>query len=446
VAQSESKEVLVIAPDRPTASHVVEVLRAFGLEPSAVFAGERAWAGRALEAVDRSRRPVLLLTPALKLGRAQLDLVDRVSRSDGVALVWAAAPPTAAGAREDRVTEHLLVQRGALTDSRLRVLAEAARVLCFRRADRLTGVHLSRQSSALGARLKAALAQAGVRPVRRRGKGAGSISLDKSGMLTLGIGTGPRLVLSDVDTAARALALVTNRRPAASQISGSSAEPDLEVVDLIARPPARLLSETTSKRLLAAFGIEAGPEHLCGSATEAARSWAEIGGPVVLKLVRPELESKADHQAVISGVDGAAAVRRAYHGLRSVAQSLGPPEPLGVLVAAQISRGARVWVKLEDHPKFGRLVVGGTGDRPSAQPSIALTAPIAAAAARAALERAGVVAAPEAVKGLAEGLAAFGRMVRDLADRVTRAEVHPLVVPEGGDRAVALDALIGIAG
>lgn len=421
------------------------VLKAAGLSSPQAFAGGRAWFRDAERAVERAAEPVLLLVPSSTMGRPQLDLVERVDARSGVTLAWVTATLEAGSVGDERITERLLEQRGALTDPRLRVLVEVARVVSACGLDGVAGVHLGRRGGALGTRLDAALRNQGVRPSRGRGRRLATVTVDEQGTIAVAAGVGARVRLSDAETAASALALLTKHRSAPRSGPPTLAEPDREVVDLIARPPARLLSETASKRLLAAYGIDSGPERLCDSPTDAARFWAETGGPVVLKLVRPGLESKEAIDAVVPHVDGAAAVRRAYHTLQNLAAALGPPDPLGVLVAARIDHGARIWVGSSEHPRFGRLVIGGPGDRPAAQPAIALSPPIDPCAAETALASAGLEAAPEAIAALAVALVRFGHMVRELDRRVARAEIHPLVVPEGADRALALDALIAIA-
>jgi len=446
VVKKETSQVAVVAADRPTASHVVAVLEEHGLARVSVFDGKKGWAARARRAIGDRGEPLLVLAPSSKLGREQLELAEAMAARGGSILVWASPVPPDADA--DRVVERLLEQRGAITDSRLRVLAEAARVLSRCSGARFDRVRLGGRRTDLAARTAAALASAGVRGAGKPGKGIATLAIDDDGavMLQLGSSRGSRLRLSDAETAASALALLATAEAATSLAADERVEPDQEVVELIARPPARLLSETASKRLLGAYGIESGPELLCGSATEAARFWSEIGGPVVLKLVRPELESKTAQDAVITGVSSSSRVRRAYHDLRKLADELAPPLPLGVLVAAQIDGGARFWIALEDHPVFGRLVVGGAGDRPDSRPCFALTVPAAPDAVVAALDRAGVEVGPSAKAALATAVARFGWMAHDLGDRITRAEIHPLVAHDDGDIALALDALIGIAG
>lgn len=434
-----------MAPDRAAASHVAHALGAAGMSAAATVDGRRGWERRATKALERGAIPVLLLIPARNLGRAQLDLVERATAAGGVALAWTGgdAPGTDP---DDQLTARLLEQRGALTDSRLGVLVEAARIVGSRGAGGIAGIRTRGGKGALAARVEASLRREGLEPYRGRARSAVVVETDAAGRVSLRTGPRAQLPVTDLEASAGALALLVRSRPMTRDRTERQPDPDRELIDLIAQPPARLLSETTSKRLLGAYGIDSGVERLCGSPTEAARFWSEVGSRVVLKLVRPELEGKAASGAIVAGVTGAAGVRRAFHSLRSLSDDLGPPEPLGVLVARQLDGGVRIWIRLERHARFGNLVIGGSGDAPAAHPCLALTAPVTAGAALAALERAPIEGRPEQLNALARGMASFGRMAHDLGDRISRAEIHPLVAPDDGTRALALDALIAISG
>jgi acetyltransferase len=221
--------------------------------------------------------------------------------------------------------------------------------------------------------------------------------------------------------------------------------PDTAVVEAIVRPPGRLLSETTSKRLLAAFGITPPREQLCESATEAVRFAASLDGPAVLKLVKPALENKRDLGAVRIGVLGPSAVRREVHSLRSLGQKLGRPSALGVLVAQQISGGARIWLSMEDHPIFGRILRVGPGDDPLGTPAFVVSAPVDERQALKALSMVGIGATAEQRK-LGQAIAACSRMADSLGQRIDQLEIHPLVALPGREAAIALDGLVGIGG
>jgi hypothetical protein len=434
---------LLVAPDRVTAAHVAGELHRAGIEPGATFVGGRGWAGRARKAIEAAGSPVMLLVPASKLRRQQLDLAEQVTRAGGAVLAWSAGG--AAGLEGDWLVTRLLEQRGALADERLPVLILATRILSFVGLEpRPATVSIQKRASVVSERLRAAIENCGITSGSAR-KNSIKLDISTSGELRIAGDHAQSPNLGDPDTAAAALALILGRAEAsgAGRVDPGTVEQD--VVDLIVQPPARILSETASKRLLAAYGVPGCAERLCGSPTEATRFAARIGGPSVLKLVRPSLVGKDAAGAVVRDVSGGAAVRRTFQSLESLAERLGPPPPLGVLVAEQIDGGARAWIEMVVHEQFGRLLLIGAGDDPTGRARTVLTAPPSPLEAIRAVERAGLAADSTATRSLATAVVRFGKLVDQLGPRITRAEIHPLVAIDGQPVAKALDALVGIA-
>jgi hypothetical protein len=390
---------------------------------------------------------VLVLVPAARLGLPQLQIVEQAIAAGGAVFAWTvAAPGSPDGFSDDQLVERLLEQRGALTDPRLPVIAEAIRIFGAWGPGLPAGIRISRKAGAVSTRFEAALRREGVRPSRSKNGRIAVVDVGEDGSIGATCGRRKRLILTDTDAAASALGLLDTNATVKPTAQQEPFRADRSVIDLIAQPPGRLLSETTSKRLLHAYGIASGPERLCSSPTEAVRFSAEIEGPVVLKLVRPALTDKATTGAVVKDVTSAARVRRVYQGLGSMAGTLGPPSPLGILVAAQIDGGDRIWLRIEDHSRLGRLIIGGSGDAPDSNPSIVLTAPVTTEAAFAALDRAGLGSGRRPTLALAASLSRFGHLAHDLAERIDRAEIHPLVATEGDGPAMALDAIVGVSG
>lgn len=118
-----------------------------------------------------------------------------------------------------------------------------------------------------------------------------------------------------------ALRHVTWWSRASRRHDGSPAAPGLPASDLTASsdvpvpPPGDrhgAWSEDAARRLLADAGIPVVPGRVAGTADEAVRMAAEIDGPVVLKLVSPDVLHKSDIGAVRLGVQGEDAVREAF--------------------------------------------------------------------------------------------------------------------------------------
>ncbi len=446
--KAKKTQIVLAAPDSTTFAHVIGMLKAQGVVPRIALDGSRDWNARAREAIDSLTQPILFLVPSNRLPNKQLDLAQRVVATGGVTFVWSGRPHNG-DARGDRLLmDKLLDQRGAIVSSSLTTLVEAVRITDFLGKLDPFDVRLKGRKSALKSRLHGALAHADLAPIGRRFPNDIVIEIGRDGKIEIESPNGRRLALGAPDVIATALSLLCRARSATVGGGGRQVgfdEIDSEVVDLIARPPGRLLSETTSKRLASAFGIHSGPERLCTSPTEASRFAADLKTPVVLKLVRPYLEGKSNLGAISPKVTGHARVRREYHSLQALGTSLSPPTALGILVAAHVDGGSRIWLKMADHPVFGRLVIGGCGDIRDESPQMVLSLPIFEDDARKALCSMGFDTADEKTEKLARATALFGNMIGHLGDKISRAEIHPLVARKS-EETMALDVLIEIDG
>jgi hypothetical protein len=439
---SNGTAIVLAAPDRETAGYVRAVLKRSALEIAALIEDRRGWLARAREAIGSLHNAVVLLVPSAKLGRDQLELAAETVDGGGTVLVWRAADRSPDD--DDWLVERLLEQRGALSSDRLGALAAAIRLLPRAESIRSCGVRVAGRRSALRGRLEAELRRAGARLSSRSSRRACALRPVEDG--TIGVGAAKRstAVLEGIDDVAAALELLS--RPDFRSQTDPEPEIDHEVVDLIARPPERVLSETTSKRLAAAYGLYPGPESLCRSPTGAARFAGEIEGRSVMKLVRPGLDRKSEIDAVVPDVEGRAAARRAYQRLITLAEELGPPRPLGVLIAAEIPGGARIWARSSNRGELGRVLLVGAGDSADGAPAAALAPPVRMSGALRALEDAGLATDERLRVKLAEALLRLAAMVEHLGKRARRVEIDPLVAIEGSRRALVLDATVEISG
>ncbi|MFO8072833.1 MAG: acetate--CoA ligase family protein [Polyangia bacterium] len=439
---SAGTAIVLAAPDRETAGYVRAVLERSALEVAALIDDRRGWSTRAREAIRARRNAVVLLVPSAKLGRDQLELISETVDGGGTVLVWRAADRDLGD--DDWLIERLLEQRGALSSDRLGALAAAIRLLPFAEAIRSSGVRVAGGRGALRGRLEAELRRAGARLSSRSSRSACPLRTADGG--TIRVGSGKRSTTVPEGIADVAAALVLLCRPDRLAQADPAPEMDEEVIDLIARPPKRVLSETTSKRLAAAWGLCSGPESLCRSPTGAARFAGELEGTAVMKLVRPGLDRKAEVGAVVPGVEGRAAARRAYHRLITLAEELGAPRPLGVLIAAEIQGGARIWTRSADRGELGRVLLIGSGDAAGGPPVAALAPPVRMPGALRALEDAGLADDERLRAKLAEALVRLAAMVDHLGERIQRVEIDPLVAIEKAPRALMLDAVVEISG
>lgn len=99
------------------------------------------------------------------------------------------------------------------------------------------------------------------------------------------------------------------------------------------------------------------------SREEALAVAAQIGFPVVMKLISPDIIHKADVGAVILDIGDAAAAAKAYDTLLDRARQAGAKRVDGVLVQKQARAGFEVLVGARQDPIFGPLTMVGFGGK-----------------------------------------------------------------------------------
>ncbi|MDQ4116277.1 MAG: acetate--CoA ligase family protein [Actinomycetota bacterium] len=124
--------------------------------------------------------------------------------------------------------------------------------------------------------------------------------------------------------------------------------------DSLSAPEGRLVCQ--------AYGITTPGEGVAGSADEAVRLAAEIGGPVVMKIVSPQILHKTEAGGVRVDVRGDDAVRRAYDEIVESASAYSPDATVeGVQIQQMLSGGHEVIIGATTDPTFGKVVVFGLG-------------------------------------------------------------------------------------
>ncbi|MFI0231886.1 acetate--CoA ligase family protein [Streptomyces sp. NPDC017086] len=116
-------------------------------------------------------------------------------------------------------------------------------------------------------------------------------------------------------------------------------------------------------RVLAdAYGIAVPGEALAGDVDGAVAAAARLGGPVVLKIVSPDILHKTEAGGVVVGVAGAADVRAAFHRIVENARAYDAGARIvGVQVQELVPAGQEVIVGAVTDPAFGKVVAFGLG-------------------------------------------------------------------------------------
>ncbi len=124
----------------------------------------------------------------------------------------------------------------------------------------------------------------------------------------------------------------------------------------------RAYNEIEAKALLAKAGVPAAPEQLAANADDAVKAATEIGYPVVMKIVSPDIVHKSEVGGVKLNLASADAVRAAYDQILSSCTTAHPKAKIdGVLVGKMISGGVEAILGVQRDPVFGPVVMFGLG-------------------------------------------------------------------------------------
>lgn len=122
----------------------------------------------------------------------------------------------------------------------------------------------------------------------------------------------------------------------------------------------RNLLEPEAYELLAAYGVSVPQHRVVTSAEEAEAAAAEVGYPVVAKIVAPDILHKTEVGGVLLNLNDAAAVRAAYRQI--VERSRQAKATLrGILISHMAPPGTEVIAGLTHDAQFGPVVMFGLG-------------------------------------------------------------------------------------
>lgn len=214
-----------------------------------------------------------------------------------------------------------------------------------------------------------------------------------------------------------------------------------------------VLDEVDARRLLALYGISAPREALVADADAAARAAHEIGYPVAVKVVSPDLPHKTEAGAVTLGIRDERGLREACAAMQAaVARRRPAPRVRGLLVQEMITDGRELIVGASRDPQFGPVVTCGLGgvfvevlrDVQRRIPPLDADAARAMVAALAGAVTLGAFRGRPAahVDAAVDVIRRVGQLALDLEDTVAEIEINPLLVTAAG--AIAVDAVVAL--
>jgi acetyl coenzyme A synthetase (ADP forming)-like protein len=208
------------------------------------------------------------------------------------------------------------------------------------------------------------------------------------------------------------------------------------------------LSAPEAKRVCDAYGISVPREGLATSADEAVTIAEDIGFPVVLKIVSPDILHKTEAGGVLVGLASAGDVSAGYETIVENASSYDAnAEVTGVQVQQMLSEGTEVLIGAVTDPTFGPVVTFGIGGV-LVEVMRDVTFRLAPTSRADALEMVDGIRAAEVLRGvrgragvdryaLAATIEAVSELVADFPE-ITEVDLNPVLASEEG--AVAVDA------
>jgi acetyltransferase len=223
--------------------------------------------------------------------------------------------------------------------------------------------------------------------------------------------------------------------------------------DLLQAAKGQALTETTGKELLALYGIPTTKEHIATTAEAAARAAKEIGFPVAMKIISPQIMHKTEAGGVLLSVRSVKEAREGFkHIMENARQYNAQAELHGVSVQEMVSGGREMIVGMTHDPQFGPAILLGLGGIfvEVLRDVVVRTPPLSVEDAQEMIEslrgkamlQGARGAKPADLSALVGVLQKFSQLCLDLRDAISEIDINPLVVLAEGQGVKALDCLV----
>ncbi|MCT8328209.1 acetate--CoA ligase family protein [Albidovulum sediminis] len=254
--------------------------------------------------------------------------------------------------------------------------------------------------------------------------------------------------MQGIDETLNAIAAAARWSAMRARLSADRPQPLLPAVP---RNDVRMIEEAEGKQWLSALGL-AVPEGRVVAGEAAPIAAAEVGFPVVLKMMGPRLAHKSEAGAVAVGLVDAAGVARAVADMRAAVAARDPAALTDRFLVEEMAERpvAELILSVRSDPQFGLALTLGSGGvlAELIGDSATLLLPATAFEVESALRGLKVAhllggyrgAKAVDIAGLAARIAGFAEAVAARADVLAEVEINPLFVYDKGG--VAVDVLI----
>ncbi len=213
------------------------------------------------------------------------------------------------------------------------------------------------------------------------------------------------------------------------------------------------LTEIEAKQIFACYGLPVTSTKLAKTEEEAVRLAKEIGFPVVMKIVSPDILHKSDAGGVKVNIKDENAVREAFRTIMANSLKYKADANIhGIAVQEMAPWGTEVILGSVNDPTFGPTMMFGLGGIfvEVLKDVTFRVAPVSSGQAmrmlgeiRGAPILAGVRGeAPRDTKAMSETVSRYSAMIIDLADEISESDANPVLVYEDGKGIKVVDARI----
>ena len=135
-----------------------------------------------------------------------------------------------------------------------------------------------------------------------------------------------------------------------------------EIIDKYLKEGRMILGELDGSELLKCYGFKTLPMALSKNKTQACKIADQMGYPVVMKIVSPDILHKTDAGGVVVGLEDSKSVEQAFETIMEKAKAYNPDARIeGVLIQKLAPKGKEIILGLSKDPVFGHAVMFGLG-------------------------------------------------------------------------------------
>ena len=136
----------------------------------------------------------------------------------------------------------------------------------------------------------------------------------------------------------------------------------LNEIEQFKKEGRKFLSEPISGKFLASYGIPIPPAYIANNAEKAAKYAQELGFPVVLKVISPQIIHKSEARGVIINIDKKEKVIEAFQEIVENARKYNSQAKVeGIYVQKMAPPGREVIIGVVKDKQFGPVVMFGLG-------------------------------------------------------------------------------------